>query len=72
MISRLRTCTMRGETLKRWTRTMGLPAQPLEDCVSRAAYRRTLVRPPAVIWFYSITDGDGRLQRLRPVLRVGL
>ena len=36
-----------------------------------AAYRRTVVRAPAVMWFHSTTVGDSRLQRLRPVLRVG-
>src|SRR3984893_3233652 len=31
----------------------------------RCAAPRTLLRAPAVVWFHSSTDGDGRLQRLR-------
>ena len=49
---------------------MCLPAQTIEDSadlrsLSVAAQRRTLLRAPAVMWFHSSTDGDGRLQRLR-------
>ena len=60
------------ETHKRSPRTVGLPAQPLENCVSPCGAPTDFGAAPAVIWFHSSTDGDSRLQRLRPVLRVGL
>jgi hypothetical protein len=49
----------------------GLPAQPLEDCVTPCGAPTDFGAAPAVIWFHSTTDGDSRLQRLHPVLPVG-
>jgi hypothetical protein len=71
MTWRVRAHTTRRETLERSTRTVGLPAQTLEDCVSSCDAPADFGAARAVIWFHSNTDGDSVLERLRPVLRFG-
>ena len=71
MICGLRACTTRRETRKHSTRTVGLPEQLLENCLSPCGAPTNFGAAPTAMWFYSSTDGDSRLQRLRPVLRVG-
>ena len=72
MIWRVRACITGRETHTNIHREQWIYLRSvLENCVSPCGAPTNFGAAPTAMWFYSSTDGDGRLQRLRRVLRVG-